>query len=138
MPFVADTLVRFAHVDPAGIVFYPRYFEMLNAAVEDWFAQDMGVDFAELHLTRRLGTPTVKLEAHFAAPSRLGEVLQFAITPRRLGKSSCPIAVEVTCEGQPRFTAEVTLVCMDLDRHKAVPWPDDLRAGIERMLVPAD
>ena len=37
MSFQISTKVRFGDVDPAGIVFYPRYFEMLNAAVEDWF-----------------------------------------------------------------------------------------------------
>ena len=30
-------LVRFAHCDPAGIGFYPRYFDLFNSAVEDWF-----------------------------------------------------------------------------------------------------
>lgn len=138
MPFTTEALVRFADVDPAGIVFYPRYFEMLNGAVEDWFAKDLGVDFAALHLGRRLGVPTVKLEAEFAAPSRLGDVLEFAITPLRLGKSSCTIEVAVRCGGELRFRAEVALVCMDLERHKSAPWPDDLRAGIEKMLVPAD
>jgi 4-hydroxybenzoyl-CoA thioesterase len=138
MPFTTDALVRFADVDPAGIVFYPRYFEMLNGAVEDWFAEDIGVSFAVMHLDRRVGVPTVKLEAEFIAPSRLGDVLTFAITPLRLGRSSCTIDVAVNCGGEPRFRAEVALVCMDLDRHKSAPWPDDMRAGIERILIPAD
>jgi 4-hydroxybenzoyl-CoA thioesterase len=29
-----EVLVRFAHCDPAGIVFYARYFEMINGVVE--------------------------------------------------------------------------------------------------------
>ena len=32
----ATVLVRFAHCDPAGIVFFPRYMEMFNNLVEDW------------------------------------------------------------------------------------------------------
>lgn len=52
MPFVTTAKVRFAHADAAGIVFYPRYFEMLNGAVEDWFEQDIGLDFKTLHLDR--------------------------------------------------------------------------------------
>ena len=32
--FERNKRVRFAHCDPAGIVFYPRYFEMLNELVE--------------------------------------------------------------------------------------------------------
>ena len=32
-----EVLVQFAHCDPAGIVFYARYFEIINEVVEDWF-----------------------------------------------------------------------------------------------------
>ena len=73
MTFVSRQQVRFAHVDAAGIVFYPRYFEMLNAAVEDYFAEVVGVGFAEMHGQRRLGVPTVRLETDFAAPRPRGD-----------------------------------------------------------------
>ena len=33
-PFTAEMTVAFRHCDPAGIVFYPRYFEMINDFVE--------------------------------------------------------------------------------------------------------
>lgn len=127
MTFVSQQMVRFAHVDAAGIVFYPRYFEMLNAAVEDYFAQVCGVDFATMHLGRRLGVPTVKLDAAFAAPSRLGDVLDFTLTVVRVGGSSAEIEVDVACAGEPRFAARVVLVCMDLDAAKSTPWPEDMR-----------
>jgi hypothetical protein len=68
MPYPTHTLVRFAHVDPAGIVFYPRYFEMLNGAIEDFFAEAAGADFASLHLERGIGVPTARLHTEFAAP----------------------------------------------------------------------
>ena len=79
MTFVSRQRVRFAHVDAAGIVFYPRYFEMLNAAVEEYFGAVVGMDFADIHLVRRLGVPTVRLEADFAGPSHLGDLLDFAL-----------------------------------------------------------
>ena len=46
--FTTERRVRFADCDAAGIVFFPRYFEMLNALVEDWFTQGLGVDYAQL------------------------------------------------------------------------------------------
>ena len=46
--FQREQVVRFGHCDPAGIVFFPRYFEMLNELVEDWFAQALGLPFAVL------------------------------------------------------------------------------------------
>ena len=109
MSFETGALVRFAHVDPAGIVFYPRYFEMLNGAVEDWFDQSLGVSFRDLHLDQGIGTPTVKLEVTFLSPSRLGDDLIIRITPRAVGQSSCTIDVLFTAEGRDRLQAQVVL-----------------------------
>jgi len=130
MSFIAQTKVRFAHVDAAGIVFYPRYFEMLNAAVEDWFAEGLGVDFAELHLRRGLGVPTVSLDSRFAAPSRLGDDLDIAIEVASLGRSSCVVTYTVRCGEEVRMTAEGVLVCMVLAEGRSTPWPEDIREGL--------
>ncbi|HEY6870325.1 MAG TPA: acyl-CoA thioesterase, partial [Novosphingobium sp.] len=119
MTFISKQAVRFAHVDAAGIVFYPRYFEMLNAAVEDFFAREVGVDFAEMHLVRKLGVPTVSLNTTFVAPSRLGEMLEFRLTVKKVGRSSMDLAALIDCDGTRRFEVAATLVCMDLVRGRA-------------------
>lgn len=130
LTFISRQLVRFAHVDAAGIVFYPRYFEMLNASVEDYFSEVVGVDFAAMHGKRRLGVPTVRLATDFVAPSRLGDQLDFRLAIAAIGRSSLELSVEVRCAAEIRLRAEVTLVCMDLDKGKALPWPDDMRSAI--------
>ena len=132
MSFTTRSKVRFAHVDAAGIVFYPRYFEMLNGAVEDWFAEGLGVGFAELHLTRGLGVPTVSLDSRFAAPSRLGDELDITIEVKSVGRSSCAVAYTVACGDEVRMTAEGVLVCMVLAEGRSAPWPDDVRDGLAK------
>lgn len=132
MSFTTRSKVRFAHVDAAGIVFYPRYFEMLNGAVEDWFAEGLGVDFAELHLARGLGVPTVSLDSRFAAPSRLGDELDITIEVKSVGRSSCTVAYTVACDDEVRMTAEGVLVCMILAEGRSAPWPDDVRDGLAK------
>jgi len=127
MTFVSRQLVRFSHVDAAGIVFYPRYFEMLNAAMEDYFALEVGVDFAAMHSKRRLGVPTAKLTTEFVAVSRLGDPLDFQLTVRKVGRASADFGVEVVCCGETRLRGEVVLVCMDLDAERAAAWPQDMR-----------
>lgn len=129
---VLELPVRFGHVDAAGIVFYPRYFEMLNAAVEQYFADRVGVDFRQMHLERHIGVPTVHLEADFAVPSRLGDRLSIDLIVDKLGRSSCAIRYVIRCGDEVRMRASATLVCMDLVKASAVPWPDDMRA---RMIV---
>ncbi|MXP29280.1 acyl-CoA thioesterase [Porphyrobacter algicida] len=127
MTFVSFQQVRFAHVDAAGIVFYPRYFEMLNAAVEDYFEQRHGVSFKEMHLQRRVGVPTVKVDVTFEAASKLGDDLEFNLSPMKTGRSSVEFSVQVLCAGEQRLSGTVIIVCTDLDRMRSLPWPDDLR-----------
>ncbi|MGV1683877.1 acyl-CoA thioesterase [Sphingopyxis sp. NJF-3] len=127
--FTTTAQVRFAHVDAAAIVFYPRYFEMLNAAVEDWFAA-MGFDFRTLHIGHGLGTPMVKLETEFLSPSELGDRLAVEIEPKHIGRSSCAFDYRFTGDGRDRVRGQATIVCMDLQAQKSALWPDALRAKI--------
>lgn len=127
MTFIAEQTVRFSHIDAAGIVFYPRYFEMLNTSIEEYFAHGVGVDFKTIHVDRKLGVPTVKLEAEFVAPSLLGDVLQFHVNVVKVGRSSVEFAIEVRCGEETRFHARTVLVCMDLKAGRSIPWPDDMR-----------
>lgn len=129
MPFSIDLTVRFAHVDGAAIVFYPRYFEMINQTLEDWLAS-MDFDFRLLHVTRRIGVPTVSLTSEFMAPSALGDRLTITVTPRRIGRTSCGIDYLISGDGRDRVKVSAVIVCMDLDRQVAVPWPEELRARI--------
>ena len=43
MAFLHPQAVLFRHCDPAGIVFYPRYFEMLNDCVEAFLDTELGI-----------------------------------------------------------------------------------------------
>ena len=42
--FTKKEKVRFQHVDYAGIVFYPRFLEMLNNLVEDFYEEALDID----------------------------------------------------------------------------------------------
>lgn len=123
---VAKT-VRFAHCDPAGIVFFPRYLELLNEVVEDWFAGPLQASFRRLHVEERRGTPTVRLEADFAAASRVGDILDFTLEVSTLGAASCALVTAADCGSERRAAFRHTLVHVDLDAMKSRPWPDDLR-----------
>lgn len=114
--------LRFAHCDPAGIAYYPRYFELCDAAIEDWTAAVLGVDRRGMHLERGLGLPTVRLHAEFAEPSRLGDMLDFIVTVTRVGQSSVDLAVDVSCAGDPRFSVTYTQVLTDLARGVSCAW----------------
>lgn len=131
--FTVTRRVRFADVDAAGIVFFPRYFEMLNGVVEDWFAEALGLSFAELHLQRHASVPTAAIEACFAAPSRLEDDLAFALSATRLGATSCGLRHRITCGDQQRLEATQTIVHVGASL-KPEPWSDTLRERIAPFL----
>ena len=132
--FTLPQKVRFQHCDPAGIVFYPRYFEMVTATVEEWFAQRLGVPFETLHGPLGAAVPTASISVDFHAPSRLGEVLEFRLTPTRIGRSSVGLSIEAYCGAEKRLTMESTLVFTKEGASKPDSWPDDLRARIAQDL----
>ena len=86
--------VRFTHTDPAGFVFFPRYFEMLQAVVEEWFTCALHERYASLISQKRLGTPTASIECTFMKPCRLGDDLVIAVTLEHVGKTSFRLRCE--------------------------------------------
>ncbi|HYD98496.1 MAG TPA: thioesterase family protein, partial [Alphaproteobacteria bacterium] len=139
-PQVFETVipVRFHHVDAAGIVFYPRYFEMINQVVEDWFGSALGLAFAEMHRRDHHGVPTARIDCEFLRPSRLGDALRFALRVERLGGSSCTLRIEASCDGEARLRANAVLVHVDLEPDIApLPWPAPLRDAMRPYLPSA-
>jgi 4-hydroxybenzoyl-CoA thioesterase len=130
--FTLQQKVRFQHCDPAGIVFYPRYFEMINTTVEEWFAQRLGIPFETLHGSLRAAVPTVSVTVNFHAPSRHGDVLEFQLRPTRIGRSTVALSIEAYCGAERRLSMESTLVFTK----KGAPqsWPEDIRARISHEL----
>jgi 4-hydroxybenzoyl-CoA thioesterase len=127
--FTTQRRVRFADCDAAGIVFYPRYFEMLNGVVEDWFAGPLGASFRELHMQRHVSVPTAAVEARFIAPSRLEDDLTFSLTVTKLGGASCGLRHVIESAGERRFEAAQTIVFVGRSL-KPEPWPEALRGRI--------
>ena len=72
--FTRSVPVRFSHCDPAGIVYFPHYFDMFNGLIEDWYTQELGHDYAELIMGSQYGFPFVHIECDFKVPSRMGDI----------------------------------------------------------------
>lgn len=130
-----DIKVRFEDCDPAGIVFYPRFFDMLNELVEDWFEEGLELPWRELVTERQRGVPTVKIATEFLAPSRLGDVLSFHLEVTSLGNSSCELKVDARAGDELRIKFLVTLVHFSTVTLKSVPWPTELRRRMEKYVL---
>jgi 4-hydroxybenzoyl-CoA thioesterase len=125
--FSVDMPIRFSHSDPAGIVYYPNYFDMFNAVIEDWFAGPLRVDYAAQILKSRLGFPTVHAECDFFVPSRMGDKLTFTLLVRAIGRSSLRLEIVGHVGTQERLRARLVLVVISLDTNRSIAIPEDLR-----------
>lgn len=133
MSFTHRHKVGFADVDPAGIVFYPRYFEMINATIEDWF-RSIGYGFDQMIMQDGFGVPTATIQVDFKAPSRLDDLVELELQLVRLGRSSIGLQINIQCEGELRAVVQQTLVFIRMEGNKPVRIPDSLRARIERSM----
>lgn len=138
--FVKPLLVRFKHCDPAGIVFYPRYFEMMNDLVEDWCADGLGLSFGEMHLRDGMGVPTANIECRFSAPSFLGDTLSRSLEVIRLGRSSMTLRIRFAgANDETRLEATLVLVWVakgEGGRPAAIAVPAAQREAIVRFAAP--
>jgi 4-hydroxybenzoyl-CoA thioesterase len=136
--FTKEEKIRFQHIDYAGIVFYPRFLEMLNALVEDWFEEALERPFQQMHETH--GIPTVDLKIQFKNPARLGETLTKHLWVKELRNSSilCGFRFE-NANQKTVLEGEVTLVNVKIaeDRHSisSEAFNETMKSKIEHYLL---
>lgn len=132
--FVRTARVRFAHCDAAGLIFYPRFFELINEAVEDWFAGPLAHPFSALHIGAHMGVPSVHFEVEFRAAMRLGDELNQRLTVAALGETSCRLRHIAHVGDVLVATVAQVIVYVELQTMRAAPWPPELRARMAEFM----
>jgi len=139
--FTHSTRVHFGQIDGAMIVFYPRYFEMINETVETWFREALDYGFPAMHGEHSCGVPTVDIRTKFLKPVRLEQVIDWTLRVAKLSNRSVTLNVEARVEGEVHVSAEAVLVHVNIEGDEAIgsaPWPDAVRAKMEAFLMPAE
>ncbi len=129
MPFSTLIPVRFGDCDPAGLVYYPVLFHYCHAAMEEFFAARCGVSYPRLMSESRLGFPTVNARAEFDAPFVYGDEVAVEVYVSRVGRTSATFEYRLrrAGEAEPRASATLVQVAMNLDTRRPVEIPADLR-----------
>lgn len=137
--FERPVQIRFAHCDPAGIIFFPQYLVLFNGLVEDWFNDALRVPYADMVQKDLTGLPIVHLESDFRAVTRMGEVAMFSLEVEKFGNRSLTLAFQCHgADGELRVSARKVLVFTDLQTHKSISAPAHIRSAIESWTAASD
>jgi 4-hydroxybenzoyl-CoA thioesterase len=88
--------VAWGDCDPAGIVFYPRFYAWMDS-VSHVLAREMGIAREAMLPPRAdlVGFPIVRAEAQFLAPARLDDTLEVRARVARIGRTSLGLRHEI-------------------------------------------
>lgn len=135
--FSRERLIRFSHCDPAGIVYFVNFFDMVGGVVEDWFREAVGLPFQEMHLERRVGFPIVNTGCEFFRPAHLGDTLVLELAVARLGRSSIEFQVRGSVAGDEKFRARHKVAMVSLETFRSIAIPDDMREKMTPYILAA-
>ena len=89
--------IEWGDCDPAGIIFYPRYFEMFDASTTVLIERALGmkkIDYLKAY--DFLGHPLVETRARFRLPTRFGDEVAIETVLVACGRSSFTIEHRLT------------------------------------------
>jgi 4-hydroxybenzoyl-CoA thioesterase len=89
--------VSWGDCDPAGIVFYPRFYAWMDS-ISHVLAREMGISRDAMLPPRAdlVGFPIVAASATFRAPARLDDLLEVRTQVCRIGRSSFSLSHRIT------------------------------------------
>lgn len=140
MSFTCTTPVRFADIDHAGLVYYPRFFHYFHLAFEELWRARLGPRaYADLLNRDRVGFPAVRATCDFKAPLRFGDTAELELSITRMGTKSITFRYLVRRAEDAVLCAEgeVVAAVVDLARFVAVEVPERVVALLADLVVDA-
>lgn len=122
--------VRFGDADPAGIVYYPRFFEWFHDAFEALFEAATGRAYADILGRDRVGFPAVQVATEYLSPARFGELVDLEVFLSRLSNRSATFEYRVRRDGSLLATASIKVAVMHLDRFVSVDFPSAIKDAL--------
>lgn len=126
--------IEWGDCDPAGIVFYPRYFAMFDHSTTMLISTASRLNkFDLLKHYDFAGYPMVDTHGKFYKPCRFGDDVTIESAFTKVGRSSFDIHHRILRGGEMALEGFETRVWVgkdpaDRERIKAKPIPDDLAA----------
>lgn len=131
VPFAYRRRVRWGDCDPEGMIYTPRVYDYLLEALEAWYLDVLGLDFADLKYDRHMAMPTVRMECNFLKALKPGMEPNLHVFVERLGNASLSFIVDaVDDDGAHYLRFNHTGCFIDLDGFKPTRPPEDFIENI--------
>jgi 4-hydroxybenzoyl-CoA thioesterase len=131
-----DVTIEWGDCDPAGIVFYPRYFAMFDTSTAAMIAAALGMSKPKiLRHYAILGWPMVDTRGRFMIPNSFGDTVRIETSATELRRSSFDVTHRLLRDGALSVECTETRVWVardpeNPDRIRSLPIPDELRARL--------
>ncbi len=122
--------IRFGHCDPAGIVFTPRYFDILHTAIEEFFGGALELDYYAMAHKRRLGLGYGHAGCDFFKTNSMGDRLDIAVTVAHIGQSSYSLDLHAMKNGEETLRGRFVTVPTSMETWRPIPIPHDIREAL--------
>lgn len=126
-PFETTLQVRFGHVDPAGIVYFPRIFDYLHDVFEEVWEEHVGTRYYHLLLEKHVGFPLVHSDVDFNHPLRFGDRPEVLVTCFKVGRSSLGLRYRIRKDEVTCVDARLVTVCVDTETMTTLEIPQEFR-----------
>ncbi|MBH1989527.1 MAG: acyl-CoA thioesterase [Myxococcaceae bacterium] len=128
-----EKYVRFADVDAAGWLYYPRFIEYCQESFEDWVNASAPLNYRQIIDEQRWGFPAVQVQGKYRSPLKHADRIWVDIQILHLGTSSMRTGFQFIRQDNDAlsFEAEITSVCTNLDQAKSMPIPEVIREFLE-------
>lgn len=124
--------------DCTGFLQVSRYFELLNAAVEQWFPRALDTSFHGFHADGN-GMPTVVMKTRCRELPAAGETVSVWIRPTNIGEKSLTYTSWMVRDNECLLENEQVIVFVKIDGRDfhTMPIPDQMRERLQEQYVAA-
>ncbi|HVU02176.1 MAG TPA: thioesterase family protein [Polyangiaceae bacterium] len=121
--------VRWAEVDPQGVVFNGNYLTYFDVGITEYW-RALGLAYPDGFLKHGVDTFAVKATIEFSSPARYDDEIDVSVRCSKLGRTSFTTMLAVRRGDELLVTGEMIYVCVDPKARKPVPVPDAIREKI--------
>jgi 4-hydroxybenzoyl-CoA thioesterase len=126
----ATRMARFSDCDAAGNVYTPSFINMVHGVIEDFFLQQLCIDYHGMFLKEHIGLGYKSVDTDFFRPALMGDRLQFTVLVEHVGRTSVIFSVHCVREIEEIMRCRLVMVTTSLSTRNAINIPPTLKEAL--------